>query len=293
MTEGVWLGLLVSIGVGLLLYSRAVSATVSEGLSLCGNVLLPSLFPFFVLSSLLVQRCGGSRVAPVPLAFALGAVGGYPVGAKTVAQLYTQGRIGKEQAVSALRFCNNAGPAFVLGAVGVGLLNDGGLGLRLWGIHLVSALLIGLFFRLKSTPVKADGSTPVWVSETQGSEGFLQAVTGAWSAFLNVCAFVLIFSVAVCLLEQLPWVSSLSEPWDGLLYGVLELTGGAARLAGGALPRRVMLPALSFLLGWGGLSVQCQTVDLLRKAGLPCRSYLNAKLMQGILAAGLTLLISG
>lgn len=304
LREGAWTALLCVLGCGLLLNSRPVSAAVADSLRLCTGVLLPTLFPFFVLSSLLTEsgfagRWGGfmERLFGLPGAMApallLGAVGGYPVGARTVAQLYSQGRCSKEQAEKALRFCNNAGPAFVISAVGSGMLGDGSLGLRLWVVHLFSALLLGLFSRGKQRAVKDMNCTPVSGRIPGGTGAFLQAVTGAFAAFLNVCAFVLIFAVLLCLVERLPVLSSLSAPWDGLLYGMLELTGGAARLAKAALPRPILLPALSFLCGWGGFSVQCQTIDLLHRAGLPCRGYLKAKLLQGVLAAALSLLISG
>lgn len=302
--DGLYPVLLGCLGAGLLLYARPVSSAVAESLALCTTVLLPTLFPFFVLSSLLTQSCISMRwgrlmeglfglpgtMAPALL---LGAFGGYPVGARTVAQLYSQGRCSKEQAEKTLRFCSNAGPAFVISAVGSGMLGDGRLGLRLWSVHLVSALLIGLFFKGKPNAVKLYNCTANSKQFSGRMAAFLQAVTGAMGAFLNVCAFVLLFAVLLCLLEQLPFLSTLPAPWDGLLYGMLELTGGAARLAKADLPRRVLLPALSFLCGWGGLSVQCQAMDLLHRAGLPCRRYLKAKLLHGLTAAALSLLISG
>ena len=90
-----------------------------KGLSLCGNVIVPSLFPFFVLSSLVVDlglaahlgraleavmrplfRVGGSCAAAV----ALGFVGGYPVGARTALQLYQQGQCTKAEAERLLAY---------------------------------------------------------------------------------------------------------------------------------------------------------------------------------------------
>ena len=305
--EGLSAALPLCLGAGLLLNAKPVSAAVTESLALCTGVLLPSLFPFFVLSALLcgsgglrrlVSRLNGimGRLFGLPGTMApallLGAVGGYPVGARTVCQLYEGGACTKAQAVSALRFCCNAGPAFVVSAIGTGLLGDGRLGLRLWLAHLAAALLIGVLFRGKSSAVKDIGITPISPNHPGNLTVFLQAVTGSVGTFLNVCAFVILFAVLLCLVGQLPMVSALPPLPAGLLYGFLELTGGAARLAAGGLPPPLLLPALSFLCGWGGLSVQCQTADLLRRAGLPCRGYLKAKLLHGLLAAALTLLIS-
>ena len=295
----------IFLGAGLLLCGKQVSAAVSESLTLCIQILLPSLFPFFSVSALL---CSGGGQAPVWVgklmerlfglpgsmapALLLGAVGGYPVGARTVCQLYERGICRKEQAVSALRFCCNAGPAFVVSALGSGLLGDGKTGWLLWFIHIASALMLGLLFRTKSSCVKADDVTPFSQYNTSGTALFLQAVTGSAATFLNVCAFVVFFAVLTCLLEQIPVLTAFPPLPTGLLYGFLELTGGAVKLIEAALPRRALLTSLSFLCGWGGLSVQCQTMDLLQKADLPCRGYLMTKLLHGAVAAALTLLIS-
>ena len=88
-------------------------AGAKDGLTLCFNVIVPSLFPFFVLSSLVVDlglaaylgrameglmrplfRVSGSCAAAV----ALGFIGGYPVGARTALQLYQQGLCSKPEA---------------------------------------------------------------------------------------------------------------------------------------------------------------------------------------------------
>lgn len=300
--------LLAVCGGGLLLWSEEVSAVMTATADLCLRVLLPSLFPFFVLSSLLVSSGIVQRMTPRLEVFTrwlwglpgscapavlLGTVGGYPVGAKTVCALFQQGSCRKEDAVQTLHFCNNAGPAFVIGAVGAGLLGDKQLGILLYGLHLISALLIGVIFQGKQRSIKAYNITDNSPKQVPWITCFLQAVTGSFSAFLNVCAYVLLFSVIMCLLGQLPLLSQLDPLSRGMLCGVLELTSGTAVLASAALPRRILLTTLSFLCGWGGLSVQMQTVSFLREAGLPCREYLRFKLLHGGLAALLTLILCG
>lgn len=306
LIDGSLLLLLTVCGVGLLLWSEEVSAVMTQTVGLCIRILLPSLFPFFVLSSLLISSGIVQRMAPrleiltLPLfglpgscaaAVLLGAVGGYPVGAKTVSALYRQGACRKEDALQALRFCNNGGPAFLIGAVGAGLLGDKQLGILLYGLHLISALLIGMIFHDNHNAVKSFDLTEKKAVKTPLTAGFLQAVTGSFSSFLNVCSFVLLFAVVLCLLGQLPLLSWLDPLSHGLLCGALELTSGTAALASSDLSKRILLPSLSFLCGWGGLSVQLQTVSFLQEAGLPCRDYLRFKLLHGGLAALLTLLL--
>ena len=306
LIDSILLLLLAVCGNGLLLWREAVSAVMVKTVHLCTQVLLPSLFPYIVLSSLLMSSGIVQRIAPhlermtqylfglpgsCAAAVLLGAVGGYPVGAKTAASLYQQGVCRKEDALTALRFCNNAGPAFLISAVGSGLLGDKRLGILLYGLHLISSMLIGLLFRENKDVVKLYNITDKKAPNTSLTSDFLQAVTGSFSAFLNVCAFVLLFSVIICLLKQLPLLSRLPPLFQGLLSGVLELTSGTAALAASPLPKRCLLTVLSFLCGWGGLSVQLQTISFLQEADLPCREYLGFKLLHGSLAALLTFLL--
>ena len=296
-------------GAGLLCYSKAVSAAMTQALALCVQVLLPSLFPFFVLSSMVIstgviQRLSTRLEKPFQWLFGLpgsfgaalllGAAGGYPVGAKTIATLYQQGQCSKRDAEKALRFCNNAGPAFLISAVGASLLQDPHAGLNLYAVHVLSALIIGFIYRKNTDHVKYHCITADHMRNTATISLFLRAVTDAFSSFLNVSAFVLIFSVISTMLQQLPLIDSLhclpggGILWYGLLAGFLELTSGVACLTQGGLPPSILLPALSFLCGWGGCSVQFQTISLLHDAGLSCRQYLKSKLLQGILAALIT-----
>ena len=296
-------------GAGLLCYSKAVSASMTQALKLCVQVLLPSLFPFFVLSSMfistgVIQRLSTRLEKPFQWLFGLpgsfgaalllGAAGGYPVGAKTIATLYQQGQCSKRDAEKALRFCNNAGPAFLISAVGASLLQDPHAGLNLYAVHVLSALIIGFIYRKNTNHVKYHCITADHMRSTATISLFLRAVTDAFSSFLNVSAFVLIFSVISTMLQQLPLIDSLhclpggGILWYGLLAGFLELTSGVACLTQGGLPPSILLPALSFLCGWGGCSVQFQTISLLHDAGLSCRQYLKSKLLQGILAALIT-----
>ena len=293
-------------GAGLLFYSKPVSAAMTQALNLCFQVLLPSLFPFFVLSALLISSGVVQRLSPVlerpfqrlfglpgccSAALLLGAVGGYPVGARTTILLYQQGLCSKKSAENTLRFCNNAGPAFFISALGSGLLGNMRIGMKLYGIHLLSALLIGLLFRNKPINVKLHSCTDIILKKQIGLARFLSTVTESLSAFGNVCAFVLIFAVISCLLQQLLPVSNVF--WSGLLSGILELTSGTSRLAFSALPSTLLLSVLSFLCGWGGFSVHLQTISILQDSGLSCRNYLKGKLLHGLLAALLTAILCG
>ena len=299
--------------LGLFLFGQQVAAATASALELCLFILLPSLFPFLVLSSLLISSGVVTRIAPrlerpmrvlfdlpgtcvIPIL--LGAIGGYPVGARAVSELYQQGLCSLPQAKRLLRFCNNAGPSFFISVIGGGLLHDMKLGALLWMVHLLAAFMVSLFPFQKDIPAENCTVSAYTNPATPLLSAFLQAVTAAFSSFLNICAFVLIFAVITRLSITMPFFFRLCNLlpgsavfWQGLCTGFLELTAGVSMLISGGLPRKLLLAALSFLCGWGGISVQCQSVSLLRAAGLPCRRYILSKLFHGLLAGGLTLIL--
>ncbi len=308
---------------GLLIWPGEVAQAGQEGLALCGNVLLPSLFPFFVVSSLTVSlglaeypgrllerlmgplfRVRGRCVS----ALVLGLVGGYPVGARTAAELYKTGQCSRAEAERLLGFCNNAGPAFLLGVVGSGVFGSPRVGLLLMAVHMVSALLVGLIFRFWCAPARGERAARSKAPRVRRAEDglhpaavFVGAVRDSCAGVLNVCAFVVLFGVVLRLLELSRVLDALarglsllfgplglSTPWARrLLGGLLELTNGVASLPPGEAGS---VPMAAFLLGWGGVSVHCQTMSVLRESGLSAAPCVVGKLLHGLISAALAAL---
>ncbi len=302
--------------LGFVVFPKACVESARTGLELCGNVIIPSLFPFFVLSSLVVDlglagylgralegvmrplfRVGGSCAS----ALALGFVGGYPVGARTAISLYQQGMCTRTEAQRMLAFCNNSGPAFVLGVVGAGVFADSKVGVLLYLSHMLASCIVGVVFRFYGP--RESGSEPRPRPTFQAKRftaAFTQAVTGAMGSTINICAFVIFFTVILRLLTLsgiLPALAlllsrilgplGLTEDWcRKLLTGVVELTSGVAGLSqGGTLAGSVSMAA--FMLGWAGVSIHCQVLTFLADSGLSPGTYFMGKLLHGGVSAAL------
>ena len=307
------LGLLCA-ALALVLWPGEAMSAMKDGLSLCGNVILPSLFPFFVLSSLVVElgmsRCLGRLFQPVmaPLfrvngacasAVALGFIGGYPVGARTAIALYENGQCSRTEAERLLAFCNNSGPAFILGVVGTGVFGSGAAGLLLYLAHVAASLLVGVLFRFYRyrEPPRPSRQPEAHFQAARFSAAFTRSVTGSLASALNICAFILFFTVTIRmltlsglltglarLLARLCAPLGLSQVWaERLLTGVLEVSSGVSSLTGGALSGRLSMAA--FMLGWAGVSVHLQVLAFLGDSGLSMRTYLTGKLLHGGLSA--------
>ena len=284
--------LLFAVMLWFLLSPDMVRTAVSGALALCAKNVIPSLFPFLVVSSLLTALGFGDWLsAPLegfmsPLfhisgagatSLILGLLGGYPVGARTTAELYQNGTLRRDEAVRLLAFTNNSNPAFLISALGIGVFRSARAGTWLWLIHVLSALLTGILLCRGKPENRRQGVRPVTRREASFSTALVTSVRGALTAILNVCAFVVLFYVLVQPLAALP----------GLLAP--GLTGGLELFS--AMP---MLPSTraGFILaaglaGWGGLSVLCQTAAVLEDSGLPIGRCAVGKAMQGLLSAAL------
>lgn len=275
-----------------------VRAAAAEALSLCARSVIPALFPFLVVSSLLLSLGLGELLSPMlaglmePLfrvdgvgssALLLGLVGGYPIGAKTAADLYRGGRLSRPEAERLLAFCNNSNPVFLISVLGVGVFGSVRAGVWLWLIHLLSALLTGLLFRNHGGPARRQAGGTAAFQAVSLPAAFVAAVRESLSGMLSVCAFVTFFYVLARPLASL-------GGWLGpVLVGLTELFSLTPLLR----PDRFGFILASAMAGWGGLSVLCQTAAVLEGSGLRLQSCAAGKAVQGLLAGLLAALLAG
>lgn len=301
--------------LALMFWPKDSMAAARDGLTLCYNVIIPSLFPFFVLSALVVDLGLAGHLGRAlegimrPLfnvpgacapALALGFVGGYPVGARTALQLYQKGMCTKTEAERLLAFCNNSGPAFILGVVGAGVFASSKVGVLLYLAHAAASVCVGLVFRFYEAGKRR--GEPRRVGPRFEAARFTAAFTGAirdsFLSTLNICAFVVFFTVVIRLFflsGVLPGLAGLlgrllgplgfSRAWaERLLTGFFEISSGVWTLSGeGDMAGRMSMAA--FMLGWAGLSVHCQVLSFLGGSGLSARTYILGKMLHGGLSA--------
>ena len=310
---------LLSIGAALICYPTQSMEAGQQGLQLCFNVIIPSLFPFFVLSSLVVElgmarylgraverlmwplfRVGGAGAC----ALVLGFVGGYPIGARTAINLYEKGLCTKTETQRMLAFCNNSGPAFIFGVVGAGVFGSSAIGLLLYLAHIAASLCVGILFRFyggESPRTISRSSTPQFQA-ARLSTAFTASVRNSFASIWNICAFVVFFTVVIRLLFlcgamtlAASLLSVLLSPFgfdpasaQHLLIGLLEVSSGVTSLTGEGAPAGQVSMA-AFMLGWAGLSVHCQVLSFLSDTALSPGTYLAGKALHGILSAVFTL----
>jgi len=293
----------------ILLFPRYVLDAARDGLVLWFNNVLPALLPFIVAINLLAALGFVKLVSmwlqpfmravfglPGAGGFALitGLISGYPMGAKAIADLYRNREITAKEAQRLLAFCNNAGPLFIIGVVGVGLLGDSTAGYVLWTGHVAAALVVGIITRgWGSSPestrpytVKNDMSSPS-IGKVLG-----EAVKNAMEALLVVGGLIIFFSVVVRVLGIV--LGGLPSMAGGALAGIMEITGGAKILAGDSTAiTPIRIAVIGGIIAFGGFSVHAQTLHFTSGIGIKAGTYILFKALTGIIAAVITWVIWG
>lgn len=311
------LAIVMCIGAfaALVLSSAQVIESCRYAIDLCLSLILPSLFPFFVLSVLL-NKLGlpgflGRLLAPMASrvygitgagasALFIGLTGGYPLGAAYIADMERSGAITAREGERLLAFCNNSGPAFIIGAVGAGVFHSSKAGLLLYLVHILSALLTGLFFRQRDYCREIQN---IQLDTVDITYALPEAVKQSMASLINVCGFVMCFTVLVGVLDAGGFFSLLCG-WTaehlGLelhfskaaMTGILELGSGVGAMRGLALTPLNMALAAG-LLGWGGISVHFQTMAVISGSNIKGALHFAGRLISASIAMLLAYLLSG
>ena len=289
-------GFMCAFSLIMILKNSAVAIEyMRAGLRLCAAGVIPSLFPFMVISELVVASGMGNSLARIlgkPFgwlfgisrescaAILLGCVCGFPVGAKTAITLYDSGAISAKEAERLLAICNIPSSGFLISAVGIALYGDRRFGIFLYLAALTSVLAWG-FLLARLRPIPLSHLQAVTMRKTLGADTFTGAISSATASMLAVCAYVVFFTSVVGCLSHMLDALSLSSAVRAFLFGVFEISSGvnaAASLGSSATG----LALCGFVVGWSGISVHFQILSLCGGRGLSFRPYLLGKLFQGL-----------
>ncbi|MDF2520738.1 MAG: Sporulation integral rane protein YlbJ, partial [Clostridia bacterium] len=256
--------------------------------------------------------------------FFMSIASGYPVGAKITATLLQNKVCSKVEAQRMLSLCSTSGPLFIIGAVATGILKNPKLGLLLALSHYLSALTAGLLMRFYGRSRKTKEIIQInelkrkfnplsdmleYRKKDGRSLGILMgdAVKNGISLVLLVGGFIILFSVITRILKLSGVLAFLSKLVCASLYflhlnpdsvssvivGMLEVTNGINHCAAVEMPVISKLMMVSFMIGFGGLSINAQVLSVIAGSNLRFGLYMLVKLFQGAAAAVFTYLLFG
>ena len=284
----------------LLLYPQEALAASKEGMQLWLNVLLPVLLPFLILTGILIHtNMAGKLLQPVEViwnkvlgvsaagayAVIVGALCGYPVGAKITSDLYENHQISESEAKYLLTFTNHASPVFIRTYLCHICLKDQVPARTVFGILALSDLAIMLLFRFvvyrnKIQFLSADKKkkTPV----TSSSGAFLDvSIMNGFETVTRLGGYILMFSILSACISHFGNMENIA---GYLISGILELTTGLCRLQNAEIQMPVKYLLALFLTAFGGICVIFQTRSLVVRE-LSLLPYIAAKLLNGAVAA--------
>lgn len=279
----------VFLAAALIGRAEAAAAGVRQGLTVCIDILLPSLFPFMALAGFIALSGLGKGIAfPLrPLTrgllrlpdelgavLVLSMVGGFVTGAQTLASMVRHKQLDAAKAALLLPCCVSPGPAFSVLAVGGMMFHSRRAGWILLAAHTLSTLCVAAVICSRTNFSSRSGIRPM-----PYSDALFEAVTAASAGMLKVFAYVILFFALS---------STISIPGAGGhigagLCGAFEVTAGclfAAELGG---PAGLLLAA--FFLSFSGLSVILQVSAIARDAGIPTKGLISVRIAAGLLSA--------
>lgn len=293
-----------------------------QGVHTWFEVVFPSLLPFFIGAELLISigvvNFIGVMLEPImrPLfntpgcssfAYIMSITSGYPTGARITARLRQQGLITKAEGERMLTFCSTSGPLFITGAVAVGMLGYPPAGWVILLSHYLASITSGILFRFykyhyghakqsnQSSHILSRALSELYEAYTSSKmplgQRLGQAVNSSISSLLNICGFIVLFSVIINILnftgifDALAALLGPSVPAKPFLAGLVEITIGSKMLSQMPISIWNKLPLISFVITWGGLSVHAQVAAVTAGTDLSLVPYFSSKIIQAVAAA--------
>lgn len=278
-----------------LLWGKECSKGALKGIYFCAEVLVPSIFPFMVISVFIAEsglseklgKISGKLCAKIfgvsgnlAAVIIMSMIGGYPVGARGIAALAENGTISREDAVKASYFAVGAGPGFLITFVGVNLLSNMELGLCLLASQIISVIIIGILN--KNIIVKKHSyNSYKELSEPPlpFTSSLTKAVTSSTYGIVEMCGMVVAFSAIIGIVEKLAGGAVV------YLSIFLEVTAACNLLAEN---NSVIL--IAFAAGFGGLCVHFQIFAALKSIRINKGLFFIYRIIQGVLTALFTYL---
>ncbi len=290
--SGVLLAAVLAAACALLLFPAEAAQGARNGVNYSLNILVPSLYPFMVLSVFIVksglaEKLGRALEKPTQALFRLpggaaasivmSVVGGYPAGARSAAALFEAGLVTQAQAERMMYFCVNAGPSFLVTAVGVGFLHSAQAGAVLFASQLVSFFAVGIFSGIFCRREPEPAGRQKKAAPAGTAQALIDSAADAAYSTLMMCCFVILFATGMNLLRGAIPVPALSVACSA----ALEVTGGCADLARAGAP----LWVFALAVGWSGVCVHLQVLACLGGVKIRRGRFVFCRLVQGAVSA--------
>lgn len=271
--------------------SSIVINTTINAINIFKTSIFPSLFPFFIISELLINYGFVSFTSKLfkPLmnkifkinskcAFILvmSMISGFPSNSKYTKDLYLKGEINELEATKVLMFTHFSNPLFIMGAISITFLNNKKIGLLILIIHYLSNFIVGFLLRnmikvdFNNTKINND------IKVSQFAKVLSKAIENAFSTLFLILGTIIVFLIITELFNK---YLSLNIYLKGILSGILEMTGGISNISILPISLKEKSTIIGMILSFGGISVHMQVKSIIADTKIKYQPYLIARLI--------------
>ncbi|CUP54804.1 Uncharacterized protein conserved in bacteria [Turicibacter sanguinis] len=301
----------------LLLQPAPIIAATKTGFITWAEKVVPSLFPFFVLTRLMiyyqVPQLIGKLLTPLfksllhlsPITFFvmfLSMISGNPSGSKMARDYYDQHLISAKEMEGLMYFCNFASPLFILGTVGVVLYQSTTIGYLLLIAHLLGSIAVFIccypLLRSKETIRQVTVQFP----NQSFSAILIDCIESSLQTLIRVGGIIVFFyiiSETFNIIEITQLFNVIMHPFiediglasiEPLVAGILEFTQGVTKVSQTTAPLQTKLVLTAFIISFTGLSVHTQSFMFAKNLNIPYLKYFIMRLLHGCTSALIVLL---
>ena len=296
-----------------LIYSNEVMETVTFSISIWKDNLLPSLFPFFIISELLIHYGFIELLSdslykimnrlfhlPGEASFVIigSLISGFPSSSKYINELLEKKKISIKDAEYLLKFNHFSNPLFVIGTIGVLLLNNRKIGLLILLVHIITNFLIAIIFRPKES-INSYNNTSFFSGinkmnkkRIDNNSSFVTILTNSifktFKTLLLLLGIITFFLIINTLIKQ---ILPTNELISSIISGLLEMTGGIRNVSSLNIPINIKASIITFFISFGGFSIHMQVMSILSNTKVRYFPYFISRLLHGILSSSIIYII--
>ena len=285
-----------------LIYKELVFDTISYSLNIWMTNLIPSMFPFFVISDMLIDfhiidfipkwikrffsflfGIGDASL----VVFFLSCISGFPSNARIIRKMYDDGYICLDEANHALIFTHFSNPLFVLSVVAGLFFHNEKYGIIILISHYLGNFVLGIVTRKQAFCSSYDYTEKFYKSQNFSSS-FIKAIRRAVDTLLLIFGILTCFLIFSAFFIQL---FQLSIYPSTIFRGFLEMTMGLKQLSLLEISDLYKVIIATCFLSFGGLSVHLQVLSQLIDTNISYHFFLNARIFHVIISGFICFLL--
>jgi len=292
----------IIILVFIFLKKDIVTETILLSLSIWLNTLVPSMFPMFVLSDILINYNFIEYIPKKIITFLsklfniskegvlilfLSLISGFPSNARNIKTTYDKNLITIKEAEHLLLFNHFANPIFVIQVVGTLFLDNTTYGLIILFSHIISNLIIAVIFRKRNTLTKTNNTT---INTTCQSFGTIlsSSIKKSIDSLFMIAGIATLFLILSTLITN---IFNINDIFSLIIKSTLEMTMGLSSLSLVNINDIYKVVISTMIISFGGLSVHLQVISSLDNTNIKYTNYLKGRLYSVIISSIISFLI--